>query len=38
MRISLSVPDDEMIMTISKIFETPVIEILGESIDEKEKC
>lgn len=33
----LSVPDAEMLITISEIFETPVSEILGESIDEKEK-
>ena len=33
----LSVPDAEMLMTISEIFETPVSKILGESIDEKEK-
>ena len=33
----LSVPDTEMLMTISEIFETPVSEILGESIEEKEK-
>ena len=33
----LSVPDAEMLMTISEIFETPVSEILGESIEEKEK-
>lgn len=33
----LSVPDAEMLMTISEILETPVSEILGESIKEKEK-
>jgi len=33
----LSVPDAEMLITISEIFETPVSEILGESIGEKEK-
>ena len=33
----LSIPDAEMLMTISEIFETPVSEILGESIEEKEK-
>jgi len=33
----LSVPDAEMLITISEIFETPVSEILGESIEEKEK-
>lgn len=33
----LSVPDDEMLMTVSEIFETSVSEILGESIEEKEK-
>ena len=33
----LSVPDAEMLITISEIFETPVNEILGESIEEKEK-
>ena len=33
----LSVPDAEMLMTISEIIETPVSEILGESIEEKEK-
>lgn len=33
----LSVPDAEMLMTISEILETPVSEILGESIEEKEK-
>ena len=31
----LSVPDAEMLMTISEILETPVSEILGESIEEK---
>ena len=33
----LSVPDAEMLMTISEILETPVSEILGESIEKKEK-
>lgn len=33
----LSVPDAEMLITISEIFETPVSEILGENIEEKEK-
>ncbi len=33
----LSVPDAEMLIAISEIFETPVSEILGESIEEKEK-
>ena len=33
----LSVPDAEMLITISEIFETPVSEILGESIKEKEQ-
>ena len=33
----LSVPDAEMLIIISEIFETPVNEILGESIEEKEK-
>lgn len=33
----LSVPDAEMLMTISEILETPVSGILGESIEEKEK-
>ena len=32
----LSVPDAEMLITISELFETPVSEILGESIEEKE--
>ncbi len=32
----LSIPDAEMLITISKLFETPVSEILGESIEEKE--
>ena len=32
----LSVPDAEMLVTISKLFETPVSEILGENIEEKE--
>lgn len=33
----LSVPDAEMLITISEIFEIPVSKILGESIEEKEK-
>ena len=33
----LSVPDADMLITISEIFETPVSEILGESIEEKAK-
>lgn len=33
----LSVPDAEMLISISEIFETPVSEILGENIEEKEK-
>lgn len=33
----ISVPDAEMLKTISIIFETPVSEILGENIKEKEK-
>lgn len=32
----LSVPDAEMLVTISELFEIPVSEILGESIEEKE--
>ncbi len=32
----LSVPDAEMLIAISEIFEIPVSEILGESIEEKE--
>ena len=32
----LSVPDAEMLVTISELFATPVSEILGESIEEKE--
>ena len=32
----LSVPDAEMLVTISELFETPVSETLGESIEEKE--
>ena len=32
----LSVPDAEMLVKISELFETPVSEILGESIAEKE--
>ena len=33
----LSVPDAEMLVTISEFFETPVSEILGENIEKKEK-
>ena len=33
----LSVPDAEMLITISELFETPVSDILGENIEEKEK-
>lgn len=33
----LSVPDAEMLIEISKIFETPVSKILGENIEEKER-
>ena len=33
----LSVPDAEMLLTISEFFETPVNEILGENIEVKEK-
>ena len=33
----LSVPDAEMLMTISEFFETPVSEILGEDMEEKEQ-
>ena len=33
----LSVPDAEMLISISEVFETPVSKILGENIDEKEK-
>ena len=32
----ISVPDAEMLITISEFFETPVSDILGESIEEKE--
>ena len=32
----LSVPDAEILITISEFFETPVSDILGESIEEKE--
>ena len=32
----LSVPDAEMLISISKVFDTPVSTILGENIDEKE--
>lgn len=33
----LSVPDAEMLISISKVFETPVSKILGTNIDEKER-
>ena len=33
----LSVPDAEMLISISEVFDTPVSEILGENIEEKEK-
>ena len=33
----LSVPDAEMLISISEVFETPVSEILGENIEEKEQ-
>lgn len=33
----LSVPDAEMLISISKVFDTPVSKILGQNIDEKEK-
>ena len=33
----LSVPDAEMLINISELFETPVSVILGENIEEKEK-
>lgn len=33
----LSVPDAEMLISISEVFDTPVSTILGENIDEKEK-
>ena len=33
----LSVPDAEMLVTISEFFETPVSEILGENIEKKEE-
>ena len=33
----LSVPDAEMLVTISELFETPVSEILGENIEKTEK-
>ena len=33
----LSVPDAEMLVAISELFETPVSEILGENIEKKEK-
>ena len=33
----LSVPDAELLISISEVFDTPVSTILGENIDEKEK-
>lgn len=33
----LSVPDAEMLISISEVFDTPVSRILGENIEEKEK-
>ena len=33
----LSVPDAEMLISISEVFETPVSTIIGENIDEQEK-
>ena len=33
----LSVPDAEMLIAISEVFDTPVSKILGENIDDKEK-
>ena len=33
----LSVPDAEMLISISEVFDTPVSTILGENIEEKEK-
>ena len=33
----LSVPDAQMLINISELFETPVSEILGENIEKKEK-
>ena len=33
----LSVPDAEMLVSISEVFDTPVSTILGENIDEQEK-
>ncbi len=33
----LSVPDAEMLISISEIFETPISTILGENIEEKER-
>lgn len=33
----LSVPDAEMLISISEVFDTPVSKILGENIEEKEK-
>ena len=35
--LGLSVPDAEMLISISEVFETPVSKILGENIGEKEK-
>ena len=35
--IGLSVPDAEMLINISELFEIPVSEILGENIEKKEK-
>lgn len=35
--LGLSVPDAEMLITIANFFETPVNELLGENIEEKEK-
>ena len=33
----LSVPDAEMLISISEVFDTPVSTILGENIDKQEK-
>lgn len=33
----LSVPDAEMLISISEVFDTPVSTILGENIDEQKK-
>lgn len=33
----LSVPDAEMLISISEVFDTPISTILGENIEEKEK-